>query len=134
MSEPTKASKNCFNFLEYVGCNVERSDTEKAVLSLNISHEHLQHMGYVHGGVISTLIDNTGWFVLEPHLSPQQTAMTQELTINYLYPGKGKTLRSVGKLIKIGKRTAFITTELFCDGQLIATGSSHLAILDTNPS
>ncbi len=120
----------CFNFLEYIGCSVEKSDRTGAVLKIEISQEHLQHMGYIHGGVISTLADNTGWFVLEPHLDKDQTAMTQELTVNYLHPGKGKELRAVGTLVKIGKRTAFVTTELFCDDRLIATSSSHLAILD----
>jgi len=118
-----------FNFLDYIGCSVEENDKEKAVLSIELRQEHLQHMGYIHGGVISTLADNTGWYVLEPHLRSDQTAMTQELTVNYLHPGKGKKLSAVGKLIKMGERTAFVTVELFCDGRLIATSSSHLAIL-----
>lgn len=121
--------KKCFNFLDYIGCSVEESDKEKAVLSIEIRSEHLQHMGYIHGGVISTLADNTGWYVLEPHLDADQTAMTQELTVNYLHPGEGKKLSAVGKLVKIGKRTAFVTVELFCDGRLIAISSSHLSIL-----
>jgi len=123
-------SKKSFNFLEYIGCVVEQSDTEGASLSVKIRQEHLQHMGYIHGGVISTLADNAGWFVLEPHLNKKQTAMTQELTINYLHPGKGKKLRALGKLVKLGKRTAFVTVDLYCDNKFIATSSSHLAILD----
>lgn len=104
-----------------------------ASLSIEIRDEHLQHMGYIHGGVISTLADNTGWFVLEPHLGKKQTAMTQELTVNYLHPGKGKRLVANGKLVKLGKRTAFVTVELYCDDRLIATSSSHLAILEESP-
>lgn len=124
-------SKECFNFLEYIGCIVQSSDKQSAVLSIKIKPEHLQHMGHIHGGVISTLADNTGWFVLEPHLTKDQTAMTQELTVNYLYPGKGKLLKAVGKLVKLGKKTAFVSVELFCDDVLIATSTSHLAVLET---
>ena len=123
--------KQCFNFLDYIGCVVEQSDKEGAVLSIEIHQEHLQHMGYIHGGVISTLADNTGWFVIEPYLTKTQTAMTQELTVNYLYPGKAKGLKAVGRLIKMGKRTAFVSVELFCDDKLIATSTSHLAVLDS---
>lgn len=123
-------SNKCFNFLEYIGCIVESSEKDGASLSIEIREEHLQHMGHIHGGVISTLADNTGWFVLEPHLTKKQTAMTQELTVNYLYPGKGERLISRGKLVKLGKRTAFVTVELYCDDKLIATSSSHLAILE----
>jgi len=119
-----------FNFLNYIGCIVDKSDLQGAVLSIEIKQEHHQHMQYIHGGVISTLADNTGWFVLEPHLNKGQTAMTQELTVNYLHPGKGKILKSVGKLVKLGRSAAFVTVELFCDEILIATSSSHLAILE----
>ncbi len=122
-------SKECFNFLDYIGCRVEQSDINGAVLNLEVSTEHLQHMGYIHGGVISTLADNTGWFVLEPYLSKGLTAVTQELTVNYLRPGKGAHLSAVGRLVKMGRRNAFVSVEIFCDTQLIATSSSHLAIL-----
>ncbi|HIC42878.1 MAG TPA: PaaI family thioesterase [Sulfurimonas sp.] len=124
-------SKESFNFLDYIGCVVEVSDEDGAVLSIQIKKEHLQHLGYIHGGVISTLADNTGWFVLEPHLKLGQTAMTQELTLNYLRPGKGKNLKAVGKLIKLGKTMGFVNVEVFCDDVLICTSSSHLAILNT---
>jgi len=129
-SEGLQTASACFNFLEYIGCIVEKSDEESAVLSITIQQEHLQHIGYIHGGVISTLADNTGWFVLEPYLNETQTAMTQELTVNYLSPGKGKVLKALGKLVKLGKKTAFVSVELFCDEVLIATSTSHLAILE----
>ena len=89
-------------------------------------------MGYIHGGVISTLADNTGWFVLEPYLNAKQTAMTQELNVNYLHPGKGELLKAEGKLIKLGKNTAFVEVRLYCDEKLIATSTSHLAVLESN--
>lgn len=127
-------SKECFNFLDFIGCVVEKSDHNGAVLRIEIRQEHLQHLGYIHGGVISTLADNTGWFVLKPHLEEKQTAMTQELTLNYLRPGKGKILKAVGTLVKLGKKTAFVSVELFCEDQLVATSTSHLSILEINPS
>ncbi|PHR54127.1 MAG: thioesterase [Arcobacter sp.] len=130
-SEGSQTASACFNFLDFIGCIVESSDKQSAVLSVLIKQEHLQHMGFIHGGLISTLADNTGWFVLEPYLQEGQSAMTQELTVNYLYPGKGKLLKAVGKLVKLGKRTAFVSVELFCDELLIATSTSHLAILES---
>jgi len=46
-------------FLEHVGAVLEELSKEKAVLSLEVKEYHLQHLGYVHGGVISSLADNT---------------------------------------------------------------------------
>lgn len=130
MSKQSFDGKECFNFLHYIGCRIEKSDKESACLSIEVHKEHLQHLGYIHGGVISTLADNTGWFVLEPYLNEKQTAVTQELTVNYLTPGKGKKVSSIGKLVKLGKSMAFVSVEVFCDEKLIATSSSHLCILD----
>lgn len=124
-----KDEEASFNFLDFIGCNVEESSKDRAVLSIEIKSNHHQHMGFIHGGVISTLADNTGWFVIEPHLAQGQTAVTQELTVNYLRPGIGDKLTAIGKLVKLGKKTAFVTVELFCDGKLIAYSTSHLAIL-----
>ena len=123
-------SKQYFNFSEYIGCIVEESSKQRAVLSINIESKHLQHLGYIHGGVISTLADNTGWFVIAPYLTASQTAMTQELTVNYLHPGKAKKIIAIGQLIKIGKRTAFVEVKLYCNEKLIASSSSHLVILE----
>lgn len=122
-----------FNFLEYVGCSVKESNKTHAILDLQVDTHHLQHLGYIHGGVISTLADNTAWFVLKPYLRPDQTAVTQELTVNYLRLGKGKTLTAIGKLVKMGRHSAFVTVELFSSDTLIATSSSHLTLL-TEPS
>ncbi len=130
MSKQTFEGKECFNFLQYIGCKVDKSDKDGARLSVEVHQEHLQHLGYVHGGVISTLADNTGWFVLVPYLNEKQTAVTQELTVNYLYPCKGKKVSSFGKLVKLGRATAFVSVEIFCDEKLIATSTSHLSILD----
>ena len=119
-----------FNFLNFVGVEVEKSDKESAILFITLKEHHLQHLGYVHGGVISTIADNCGWFVLSPYLTAHQTAMTQELSINYLRPAKGKTLRCVGKMIKMGKKSAFVSAEVFCDDELVAFATSHLAVLE----
>lgn len=120
-----------FNFLKFIGTEVEYFNEEEAVLSIELQKYHQQHLGYVHGGVISTIADNTGWFVLKPHLDENQTVVTQELSINYLRPARGQVLRCVGKMIKKGQKSAFVSAEVFCDDMLVAFATSHLAILDT---
>ena len=118
-----------FNFLEYIGTTVEHYNKQEAVLSIELKTHHQQHLGYVHGGVISTIADNTGWFVIKPYLTDEQTVVTQELSINYLRPAKGKELKCVGKMMRVGQKSAFVSAEVFCDGSLVAFATSHLAIL-----
>lgn len=120
-----------FNFLEYIGTQVEYYNKDEAVLSIELQTFHQQHLGYVHGGVISTIADNTGWFVVKPHLDKDQTVVTQELSINYLRPARGQYLKCVGKLIKKGQKSVFVSAEVFCDDTLVAFATSHLMILES---
>jgi len=124
------ASDEDFNFLTYIGTEVEYYNEQEAVLSIDLQTHHQQHLGYVHGGVISTIADNTGWFVVKPHLEKGQTVVTQELSINYLRPARGAKLRCIGKMIKKGQKNVFVSSEVFCDDVLVAFSTSHLAILD----
>jgi len=119
-----------FNFLSFIGTKVETYNKEEAILSIELKQHHQQHLGYIHGGVISTIADNTGWFVVKPHLQEGETVVTQELSINYLRPARGEVLRCVGKLMKKGKKNVFVSAEVFCDDVLVAFATSHLAILD----
>ncbi len=125
-------SETGFNFLAYIGTHVDYYNKEEAVLSIELQAFHEQHLGYVHGGVISTIADNTGWFVVKPHLKPDQTVVTQELSVNYLRPARGRFLKSVGKLIKMGQKSVFVSAEVFCDDVLVAFATSHLTILDSS--
>ncbi|WP_245960415.1 PaaI family thioesterase [Hydrogenivirga caldilitoris] len=43
-------------FLEHIGAVVEELSRDRAILSIDIKDYHLQHLGFVHGGVISSAI------------------------------------------------------------------------------
>ena len=51
-----------FPFLEHTGAELLGYGNGSAEVELHVKPYHLQHMGFIHGGVISTLMDNTGWY------------------------------------------------------------------------
>jgi len=89
-------------------------------------------MGYVHGGVISSLAANTGWYAVISNLPEDKTAVTIEIKINYLKPAKRGTLKAIGKVLKLGKKVAFAVVELYADKELVAYATGTYAILDYN--
>ncbi|GAB6073135.1 hypothetical protein JCM14244_15120 [Venenivibrio stagnispumantis] len=117
-------------FLEHIGATLEELSKEKAVLSLDVKEYHLQHLGYVHGGVISSLADNTGWYAVISNLPEDKTAVTIEIKINYLKPAKKGILKAIGKVLKLGKKVAFAVVELYADKELVAYATGTYAILD----
>jgi len=122
-----------FPFLEHTGAKLKDFTQGKANVELYIKPYHLQHKGFVHGGVISTLMDNTGWYAVVSNLDNGFTAVTMEIKINYLRPALGKYLSVSASVKRMGKTTAFTTIELFDDQEVLvayATGT-YAIIADT---
>jgi uncharacterized protein (TIGR00369 family) len=73
----------------------------------------LQHHGYVHGGVISTLMDIVGGHAAQTLMGAGDSVLTVEFKINMLAPGEGDFLRAEGHVIRPGKRITVCRMDLF---------------------
>jgi uncharacterized protein (TIGR00369 family) len=119
-------------FLDYVGAELKEYQKGSATVGLNVKNHHVQHLGIVHGGVISTLLDNTGWYAAMTELTANQTAVTSEIKINYLRPAQGKCLQCIADVIKSGKTSIFVKIELIDkenENKLLAYATATYAIL-----
>lgn len=122
---------NHFPFLEHIGAKLSRVDEGMAETTLLVRDIHMQHMGFVHGGVISTLMDNTGWYATIQALPEHYTSVTMDIHINYLSPAKEGYLRCIAQTLKKGKTRSFVEIRLYNGEKLVAfaTGNySHLSI------
>ncbi|MHC3993682.1 PaaI family thioesterase [Thiomicrolovo sp. ZZH C-3] len=119
-----------FPFLEHTGATLKRAEAGEAEVELHVQPHHLQHLGFVHGGVISTLMDNTGWYAAVSNLDEGFTAVTMEIKINYLKPASGKHLLASAAVKRQGRKTAFVTIELHDEGKLVAFATGTYAIME----
>jgi uncharacterized protein (TIGR00369 family) len=84
-----------------------------------------QQHGFIHGGIVSTLLDSAcGYAALS--LMPEKTAVLSiEFKVNLLSPAKGEYFRAIGKVKKQGRTITVTEGELFAyaDGKqkLVAT-------------
>jgi uncharacterized protein (TIGR00369 family) len=69
-------------------------------------------LGVVHGGVLATLIDSTMGSLVNRSIPAGHYAVTTELKVNYIRPGKGKTLRSEASILHRGQ------TLVVCQGSV----------------
>lgn len=120
-------------FLEHLGVEVEKLEERYAVLRLDVKDYHLQHLGYVHGGVISSLADNTGWYAVMMSLPENHTTVTIEIKVNYLKPALRGILRAQSRVLRLGKRVAFAVVEVTQDSELIAYATGTYAVLPLAP-
>tara|TARA_R110001583_G_scaffold49730_1_gene155686 strand:- start:18308 stop:18688 length:381 start_codon:yes stop_codon:yes gene_type:complete len=118
-----------FPFLQHTGASLKNFSKGEAEVELNVEPYHLQHKGFVHGGVISTLMDNTGWYAAVSNLEDGLTAVTMEIKINYLKPALGKYLIASAAVKRQGRTTSFVTIELHDENALIAYATATYAII-----
>jgi uncharacterized protein (TIGR00369 family) len=118
-----------FPFLEHTGASLKNFSKGKAEVELDVQPYHLQHKGFVHGGVISTLMDNTGWYAAVSNLDDGFTAVTMEIKINYLKPALGKYLIASAAIKRQGHTTSFVIIELHDEGKLVAYATGTYALI-----
>ncbi|MEH1017024.1 PaaI family thioesterase [Micromonospora sp. CPCC 206060] len=104
-------------FSQHLGARLTMVGPDSAELTVPITDQLKQQHGYVHGGVISYLADNSITFA--GGLALGGNALTSEFKINYLRPAVGSVLvgRSVAK--HVGKRQAVCQCEIYAvqDGE-----------------
>jgi uncharacterized protein (TIGR00369 family) len=90
----------------------------------------LNRAGIVHGGITATLADSTMGSLINKRLPKGYIgAVTTEMKVNYLTPGRGEYLISRAKLLHMGKTLATATCEIKNEkGRLITytTGTFYM--------
>jgi uncharacterized protein (TIGR00369 family) len=91
-------------FSKFLGAELLSLESGRAVLALNVRPEFLQQNGFVHGGVISYLIDNALTFAGGSVLGVR--VVTAEYKVNYLRPARGERLIAEATVESSGPRSA----------------------------
>jgi uncharacterized protein (TIGR00369 family) len=91
-------------FSVLLGTELMHAGTNELALCLPVRDELKQQHGFVHGGVISYLVDNALTFAGALVLGPR--VVTGEYKINYLRPALGGTLVARARVIHAGRQQA----------------------------
>ncbi|MBM4340606.1 MAG: PaaI family thioesterase [Deltaproteobacteria bacterium] len=101
-----------------------------SLLVVKLEEKHLQPFGYVHGGVMASVVDAATFWATFPQVENGLGLTTVEIKVNYLAPVQKGKLRAEGRCIKMGKTLAlgeaFVRDE---EGKLIAHGTSTMMVL-----
>ena len=101
-----------------------------AVLEVDLEEKHLQPFGYVHGGLIASVIDATAFWAVFPQVKDGLGLTTVEIKVNYLAPVKEGKLVAKGRCIKIGKTLALGEAYInSAEGNLVAHGTATMMIV-----
>jgi uncharacterized protein (TIGR00369 family) len=110
-----------------LGLDLSYNDDQQAVFDLPYKEGNCHALGDVHGGVIATMLDNAGWFTVAPYYD--FWVATADLSIKLVDRPNKEHLRSVGTILRLGKRVAIAEMEArSLSGRLIAKGTGTFVV------
>ena len=119
-------------FTELLGIEVVKAADGEVVLDLVLSPLHMSRAARVHGGVLFTLLDTALGRAVLTALPEGRGCATVECKINYFRPIQSGSLRTVGRLINLTRRTGYSEGEVRNgEGKLIARASGTFMLTDT---
>lgn len=106
IEEMTRAAEP--TFWGYLGCKLESASEEEVVVTLDAEPHHMNMMGIVHGGVLSSLMDNAmGIAVMLQR--PGESTVTSNLNVHFVMPARGGRLYVTAHIVHQTHRS--VTTE-----------------------
>ncbi|QBJ98706.1 PaaI family thioesterase [Rhodococcus sp. ABRD24] len=105
-------------FSVLLGTRLVSFDDSGAVLEIDARPDLLQQNGFLHGGVLAYAADNALTYAGGTVLGA--AVLTGGMTIEYVRPAQGRTLRATGQVTHVGRRRAVCR----CDLEMVADDGS----------
>lgn len=116
-------------FFVSLGMHLVSAENDTALIRLSHNDQSLSGIGgSVHGGVLATLLDNTGVAAVCSNLQGAAPAGTVDLQITYLRQSHGE-LEASARVVKRGRRLCTVLVDITdSQGRLCATGRVLYAV------
>ena len=99
-------------YLEFLGFHLTAWNPGFARLEMQVRKDHRNTVGYLHGGVISSLLDIAGAVSGSYGISTELVSVTVNLNSQFMAPHQGPTVVAEGELIRETKSLFFAQSKL----------------------
>lgn len=99
-------------YLQFLGFKLTAWKDGFARLEMPVRAEHRNTVGYLHGGVIASLLDIAGAVSGSFGISQEFVSVTINLNCNYMAPHQAETVIAEGELIRVTKTLFFAQAKL----------------------
>lgn len=100
-------------YLEFLGFRLIAWKEGYTKLEMPVRAEHRNTVGYLHGGVIASLLDIAGAVAGSYGVSEQFVSVTINLNCNYMAPHTALTVIAEGELVRTTSSLFFAEAKLF---------------------
>ena len=99
-------------YLEFLGFRLTAWKPGFARLEMKVRKDHRNTVGYLHGGVVSSLLDIAGAVSGSFGISNELVSLTVNLNTQFMAPHQGKIVVAEGELIRETKSLFFAQSKL----------------------
>ena len=117
-------------FSERLGARAEAADDGSARLSFEVTDEHLNPAGALHGGVLATLVDTAMGLAVRTTTGEGEVPATSQLTVTYLRPGKPGPLEVTARLRTRGEHLTVCEADVQQEGKDLVHAVATFALLE----
>jgi uncharacterized protein (TIGR00369 family) len=104
-------------------------------IALPFSAALTQQHGFIHGGVVTTIVDSACGFAALSMMPAEAAVLTIEFKVNLLSPAKGEGLRAVGRVVWAGRTLMVCIGEVFAEeagrSKQVALMTTTMMVVDT---
>ena len=117
------------DFVDRLGVYGRPADDGTATLELDVTEDHLNAAGTLHGGVLATLVDTAMGQAVRSSTGEHDVPATSQLTVTYLRPGKPGHLRATGRVSTQGEHLTVCEADVEQDGRTLVHAVATFAVL-----
>ena len=113
------------NVMRLIGARLSRVEPGLAEIDLDSRGDLTQQNGYVHAGIVTTILDSACGYAAYTLMPADSGVLTVEYKVNFLRPASGEKFVGIGRVIKPGRNLTVCLGEALAyekgEGKLIAT-------------
>ena len=116
-------------FAGRLGTRDRWAEDGRAGLQLDVTDEHLNEAGTLHGGVLATLVDTAMGQAVRSRTGEGDVPATSQLTVTYLRPGKPGTVVATAEVRIQGEHLTVCEADVQQDGKALVHALATFAVL-----
>ena len=101
------------NAMKTIGATLTRVMPGEVSISMPFREELTQQHGYIHAGIISTVLDSACGYASFSLMAENAAVLTIEFKINLLSPAKGERFEALGRVKKAGRNITVSEGEFY---------------------
>ncbi|MBS3969458.1 MAG: PaaI family thioesterase [Clostridia bacterium] len=109
--------------MQAIGGQLVKVEPGEVHIELPFSEKLTQQHGYIHAGILTTVVDSACGYAAWTLMDPEAEVLTIEYKVNFLLPAKGKDFLAVGHVVKPGRTITVCTGEV-----LVKNGSEYKTV------